>query len=155
MIEALIGFAAVLVLAFMRMPLGVALGLVGVVGFTYLANFRAALSNAARLVIDAGQTYELSVVPLFILMGLFVNKGGLSRELYRAAYVFLGHMRGGLAMTTITACAMPDMIRLRLGKCRATGCNPMGCSDRRRPDLAIFSASSVFSAGYMTSTPPA
>jgi tripartite ATP-independent transporter DctM subunit len=43
-------------------------------------------------------------VPLFILMGLFVNKGGLSRELYQASYAFLGHLRGGLAMATIVAC---------------------------------------------------
>lgn len=106
MITSLIGFAAVLVLAFMRMPLGIALGLVGVIGFTYESSFRAALSSASRLVIDAGQSYELSVVPLFILMGLMVERGGMARELYRAAYVFLGHRRGGLAMSTICACGM-------------------------------------------------
>ena len=59
---------------------------------------------AGRLIIDTAQDYGLSVVPLFILMGLFVNKGGLSRELYRVSYVFLGHFRGGLAMATIMAC---------------------------------------------------
>ncbi len=106
MTEALLGFAAVLVLAFLRMPLGVALGLVGVLGFTYLSGFRAAISSAARLVIDSGQSYGLSVVPLFILMGLMVERGGMAKELYRAAYVFLGHRRGGLAMSTICACGM-------------------------------------------------
>ena len=106
MISALIGFAAVLVLAFMRMPLGIALGLVGVIGFTYESSFRAALSSASRLVIDSGQSYGLSVVPLFILMGLMVERGGMAKELYRAAYVFLGHRRGGLAMSTICACGM-------------------------------------------------
>ncbi len=59
---------------------------------------------AGRLIIDTAQDYGLSVVPVFILMGLFVNKGGLSRELYRVSYVFLGHFRGGLAMATIMAC---------------------------------------------------
>ncbi len=103
---ALIGFAVVLVLAFMRMPLGVALGLVGVVGFSELSNYRAGMSNAARLVIDSGQSYGLSVVPLFILMGLMVDRGGMARELYRAAYSFLGHRKGGLAMSTIVACGM-------------------------------------------------
>ena len=58
-----------------------------------------------RLIIDTSQNYGLSVVPLFILMGLFVNKGGLSRELYQVSYAFLGHLRGGLAMATIAACA--------------------------------------------------
>jgi C4-dicarboxylate transporter, DctM subunit len=103
---ALIGFAAILVLAFMRMPLGVALGLIGVVGFSELSNYRAGMSNAARLVIDSGQSYGLSVVPLFILMGLMVDRGGMAKELYRAAYTFLGHRRGGLAMSTIVACGM-------------------------------------------------
>ncbi len=103
---ALIGFAVVLVLAFLRMPLGVALGLVGLVGFSELSNYRAGISNAARLVIDSGQSYGLSVVPLFILMGLMVDRGGMAKELYRAAYTFLGHRRGGLAMSTIVACGM-------------------------------------------------
>ena len=106
MIVAMIGFAAVLVLAFMRMPLGIALGLVGFVGFAELANYRAAISSAARLVIDSGQSYGLSVVPLFILMGLMVERGGMAKELYRAAYVFLGHRKGGLAMSTVVACGM-------------------------------------------------
>ena len=57
-----------------------------------------------RLLIDTSQDYGLSVVPLFILMGLFVNKGGISRELYAVSNAFLGHMRGGLAMATIVAC---------------------------------------------------
>ncbi|MFK7755192.1 MAG: TRAP transporter large permease [Sedimentitalea sp.] len=103
---ALIGFAAVLILAFLRMPLGIALGLVGLIGFSELSSYRAGLSNAARLVIDSGQSYGLSVVPLFILMGLMVDKGGMAQELYRAAYAFLGHRRGGLAMSTIVACGM-------------------------------------------------
>ena len=106
MIIALIGFAAVLILAFLRMPLGVALGLVGLVGFSELSSYRAGMSNAARLVIDSGQSYGLSVVPLFILMGLMVDRGGMAKELYRAAYAFLGHRRGGLAMSTIVACGM-------------------------------------------------
>ena len=106
MVESLIGFGALLFLAFLRMPLGLALGLVGGVGFALLASERAAIANAARLVIDSGQKYELSVLPMFILMGLLVERGGMARELYRAAYVFLGHRRGGLAMSTIAACGM-------------------------------------------------
>ena len=70
MIISLIGFAALLLLAFLRMPLGLALGLVGGVGFAALASERAAIANVARLVIDSGQKYELSVLPMFILMGL-------------------------------------------------------------------------------------
>ena len=57
-----------------------------------------------RILIDTSQDYGLSVIPLFILMGLFVNRGGLSRELYQVSFAFLGHLRGGLAMATIVAC---------------------------------------------------
>ena len=105
MTEALIGFAAVLALVLLRMPIAFAMGLVGMVGYMYLNSFRGAVSMVGRLIIDTAQDYGLSVVPLFILMGLFVNKGGLSRELYQVSYAFLGHLRGGLAMATICACA--------------------------------------------------
>ena len=80
------------------------MALVGTIGYSYETSFHAAISMAGRLVIDTSQDYGLSVVPLFILMGLFVNKGGLSGELYRASHAFLGHFRGGLAMATIVAC---------------------------------------------------
>jgi len=105
MLIACLGFVAVLVLVFLRMPIAIAMGLVGIVGYAHLTNMKASVSMAGRLIIDTSQDYGLSVVPLFILMGLFVNKGGLSRELYQASYVFLGHLRGGLAMATIVACA--------------------------------------------------
>ncbi len=105
MTESLIGIAAVLVLVLLRMPIAIAMGIVGFVGYMELRNFRASISMVARLVIDTAQDYGLSVVPLFILMGLFVNKGGLSRELYQVSNAFLGHLRGGLAMATIVACA--------------------------------------------------
>jgi len=103
--EALIGFAAVLILVLLRMPIAFAMGLVGMLGYAHLNSTRGAISMVGRLIIDTSQNYGLSVVPLFILMGLFVNKGGLSRELYQVSFAFLGHLRGGLAMATIAACA--------------------------------------------------
>lgn len=105
MLSATVGFAAVLILVLLRMPIAFAMGLVGIIGFANETTFRASVSMAGRLIIDTSQDYGLSVVPLFILMGLFVNKGGLSLELYRASYAFLGHFRGGLSMATIVACA--------------------------------------------------
>ncbi len=104
MFAAIIGFAAVLALALLRMPIALAMGLVGLIGYAQETSWRAAVSMAGRLIIDTAQNYGLSVIPLFILMGLFVNKGGLSRELYRASYALLGRFRGGLAMATILAC---------------------------------------------------
>lgn len=104
MTESLIGFGAVLFLVLMRMPIAFAMGLVGMIGYMVETSFRGSISMVARLVIDASQDYGLSVVPLFVLMGLFVNKGGISRELYQVSNAFLGHFRGGLAMATIVAC---------------------------------------------------
>jgi len=104
MITSIIGFIVVLALVLLRMPIAIAMGLVGIIGYAQETTLRASISMAGRLIIDTAQDYGLSVVPLFILMGLFVNKGGLSRELYRVSYVFLGHFKGGLAMATIMAC---------------------------------------------------
>ena len=104
MVESAIGFVAVFILVLLRIPIAFAMGLVGMVGLVYETSFRAAISLVGRLIIDTSQDYGLSVVPLFILMGLFVNKGGISMELYRVSNAFLGHFRGGLAMATIVAC---------------------------------------------------
>ena len=105
MLLSFMGFAAVLVLVFLRMPIAIAMGIVGFVGYAEIRGLRASISMVGRLIIDTAQNYGLSVVPLFILMGLFVSKGGLSRELYKASHAFLGHFRGGLSMATICACA--------------------------------------------------
>ena len=105
MLLSVLGLGAVLVLVFLRMPIAIAMGVVGFAGYAELRGFRASISMVGRLIIDTAQDYGLSVIPLFILMGLFVSKGGLSRELYQVSYAFLGHLRGGLAMATIVACA--------------------------------------------------
>ncbi|EAV41563.1 TRAP transporter large permease [Roseibium aggregatum] len=104
MLEGILGFAAVLALVLLRVPIAFAMGFVGMIGFMIESGYRASISMTARLIIDTSQDYGLSVVPLFILMGLFVNKAGISRELYAASNAFLGHFRGGLAMATIVAC---------------------------------------------------
>ena len=106
MLVSLVGFAVLLFLIMIRMPIGIAMGLVGFFGFAWLNdwNWTAALSMSARRLIDTARDYSLTVIPLFILMGNFVTKSGLSHELYRASYAFMGHLRGGLAMATVVAC---------------------------------------------------
>src|SRR5262247_3584062 len=105
MVEALIGFAAFLALAFLRVPMAFAMGIVGFTGVAYMLNFNVAASMIAQVTYETGLSYTLSVIPLFILMGNFVVRAKMSDELYHAAYCFLGHRRGGLAMSTIIACA--------------------------------------------------
>ena len=105
MIEASIGLLAMLILAFARVPLAIAMGLVGFAGLWWMRGLNPALASVTSTVYEAGFEYTLSVVPLFILMGNFVTRAGMSRELYRAAYTLVGHFRGGLAMATVMACA--------------------------------------------------
>ncbi len=106
MMVSISGFLILLLLILARMPIAFAMGLVGFFGFVWLndGNWVAALSMASRRVIDTSQDYGLSVIPLFILMGNLVTRAGLSQELYRASYAFLGHLRGGLSMATVVAC---------------------------------------------------
>lgn len=105
MTAALIGFAMVFVLALLRVPLAFAMGAVGYVGLGLLRGWAPTAANAAQVVYDTGFAYTLSVVPLFILMGNFVARAGLAHELFRAAFTFIGHVRGGLAHATVIACA--------------------------------------------------
>ncbi len=107
MIEALVGLLAMMVLAFVRIPIALSMGIVGIVGYAYMRDWSwgAAFATAQTKVYETGRNYALSVVPLFILMGNFVTRAGMSRELFRTAYAFIGHLRGGLAMATIVGCA--------------------------------------------------
>src|SRR3954462_2410378 len=107
MTESLIGLAAMMVLAFVRIPIALAMGIVGIVGDAYMRdwNWAVAFATAQTKIYETGRNYTLSVVPLFILMGSFVTRAGMSQELFRAAYAFIGHLRGGLAMATVVACA--------------------------------------------------
>jgi C4-dicarboxylate transporter, DctM subunit len=105
--EALTGLAAMMLLAFLRIPIALAMGIVGVLGYAYMRDWSwgAALASAQTKIYETGRNYTLSVVPLFILMGNFVTRAGMSQELFRTAYAFIGHLRGGLAMATIVGCA--------------------------------------------------
>ncbi len=104
MIEALTGLAVLLLLAFMRIPIAMVMILVGFVGMAWVLNPIGALYNVGQTAYDAAINYELSVVPLFVLMGNFVARARLAAELYNASNAFLGHRKGGLAMATVVAC---------------------------------------------------
>ena len=103
--EALVGLAVMLALSFARVPIAISMGLVGFLGLWWMRGLHPSMASATTVVYESGFQYTLSVVPLFILMGNFVTRAGLSRELYRAAHTFVGHLRGGLAMSTVLACA--------------------------------------------------
>jgi|TARA_B100001971_G_scaffold111917_1_gene102963 tripartite ATP-independent transporter DctM subunit len=104
LIVSILGFIALLVLLVLGMPIAFAMGLVGTIGFALLVSFDAAMAQIAQVTYETGLNYGLSVVPLFILMGNFVTRAGLSDELYAASNAFLGHRKGGLAMATVVSC---------------------------------------------------
>jgi C4-dicarboxylate transporter DctM subunit len=101
---ALAGFVALFVLMLLRVPVGMAMGLVGVTGFGYIVGSGPALKMVGQTSMRTVTDWNFAVVPLFLLMGSFATTSGMSRELFRAANALLGHLRGGLGIATIAAC---------------------------------------------------
>lgn len=101
----LIGIVALLVVFLLRMPVGFAMALVGLVGFGCLVSPEAGLSILARDVFHSFSSYSLTVIPMFVFMGSIAFASGMSRRLYDAGHSLLGRLRGGLAMATVAGCA--------------------------------------------------
>lgn len=102
----LLSFPALIGLIFMRVPIGLAMFLVGLFGL-YFANgdWIMALARLKDETYSTFSSYSLSIVPMFLLMGHFATLGGMSTALFKAAESFLGHKRGGVAMASVGACA--------------------------------------------------
>ena len=93
---AVIGFVVLFALMLLRVPVGMAMGLVGVTGFGYLIGGAPALKMVGQTSMRTVTDYTFGVIPMFLLMGAFVSRSGMSRELFQAANSFVGHLRGGL-----------------------------------------------------------
>src|ERR1700727_1580879 len=102
---AIIGFVVLFGLMLLRVPVGMAMGLVGVTGYSYIVGGGPALKLIGQTSMRTVTDYTFGVIPMFLLMGAFVTASGMSRELFRAANAFVGHRRGGLGIATIVACA--------------------------------------------------
>src|ERR1700731_2161656 len=100
---AVTGFVALFALMLLRVPVGMAMGLVGVTGFGYLVGGAPALKLVGQTSMRTVTDYTFGVIPMFLLMGAFVTNSGMSRGLFRAANAFLGHFKGGLGIATIAA----------------------------------------------------
>ena len=98
-------FAVLLLLIALRISIGVAMLLVGMIGYIALSGWSPLISYLKTAAYWRFSTYDLSVVPLFLLMGQFASKAGLSRALFHTASVWMGHRRGGIAMAAIGGCA--------------------------------------------------
>jgi C4-dicarboxylate transporter, DctM subunit len=103
---ALLSFVVLLAMIFLRVPIGLAMLLVGLFGSVIVTGtWVPILATMKTLPYDVFSSHSLSIVPLFLLMGQFATKGGMSRALFAAAAAFLGHRRGGIAMASVGACA--------------------------------------------------
>jgi C4-dicarboxylate transporter, DctM subunit len=98
-------FGAMLALMALRVPIAIAMFVPGAVGYIALSGWLPLQSHLKGALFARFSVYDLSVIPLFLLMGQFATQGGLSRALFRAASSFIGHFRGGLAMAAVLACA--------------------------------------------------
>ena len=105
MAAALVGFAALLALCFLGFRVGFAALIAGFIGFAVQRGSEASLAMVGQQVFHHSMNYNLSVIPLFILMGVFIVHARISQDLYDAAYAAAGRFRGGLALATILTAA--------------------------------------------------
>ncbi len=101
----IIGFVVLIALMFLRIPVGFVMTIVGFTGFGLLVTWDASLNLLARDFFSIFSSYNLTVIPLFVLMGQLAHHSGISSRLFNAAHKFFGHLPGGLAIATIGACA--------------------------------------------------
>jgi tripartite ATP-independent transporter DctM subunit len=101
---AVIGFLALFALMLLRVPVGMAMGLVGITGYSWIAGAGPALKLVGQTSMRTVTDYTFGVIPMFMLMGAFVSVSGVSRELFKAANAMIGHLRGGLGVATVLAC---------------------------------------------------
>ncbi len=101
----LAGIAVLIFLIFARMQIGISMGLVGFLGFAAIVGLEPALGLLRNVPYTTFANNDLSVIPLFILMGSFAFSSGMSEDLYRTVHKLVGHLRGGLAIATVIACA--------------------------------------------------
>lgn len=145
-IAGIVGIALFFVVLAFKMPIGLSMLLVGLIGFAYLSSPKAMLAKLGMDAFANASVHALSVIPLFVLMGLFLLHAGLGREIYKSLDAWLGRVRGGLAMATIGACgvfgalsgsiiatvatftsvALPEMRRYKYKDILSTGCIAAG-----------------------------
>jgi C4-dicarboxylate transporter, DctM subunit len=161
----LTGLAGILVLIGLRVPIGVAMGAVAFAGFWYLRNFKVALTVLSDTPFVFAASWELSAIPMFLLMGAIASNSGIGAALYRAAHAWFGALPGGLAVATNWACAgfgaasgssiaaaatmarlaVPEMLKHKYDKGLATGVVASGGTlDALIPPSILFVIYGVF-----------
>ncbi len=99
-----VGLLGLFVMAALGVPIALSMALAGFIGFGMVVGWTGALAMVGQTAFDTALSYNLAVLPLFILMGNFITRARLSEDLYSAAYSLVGHFRGGLSLSTLLAC---------------------------------------------------
>jgi tripartite ATP-independent transporter DctM subunit len=162
---ALTSLAAMLVLIGIRVPIGVAMGTVAFIGFSYITNVNVALSVVREAPFAFAASWDLSAIPMFLLMGAVASNAGIASGLFRAAQLWMGGLPGGLAVATNWACAgfgaasgssiaaaaalariaVPEMLKHKYDKGLATGvCASGGTLDALIPPSIAFVIYGIF-----------
>jgi C4-dicarboxylate transporter DctM subunit len=132
------GTALLMVLFFLGVPIGFAMGIAGIAGFSYVVNPSAALHLVASDLFDQVSSYSLSVLPMFILMGCMAFAAGIGGKAFTAAYVVMGRVRGGLIVATAVACCIFGALTgSSAATCIAIGKSAVPEMKKRKYDPAI------------------
>ena len=141
----IIGILLMLTIFVTRMPVAYVMTLVGVGGFSYLISINAGLNLLPRVFFDTFSSYELTTIPLFVLMGQLAFNSGISRRLYNTTYTFLGNTRGGLAMATVSACTAFGAV------CGSSPATAATMATVGIPEMKRFNYSNELAAGSVAS----
>jgi tripartite ATP-independent transporter DctM subunit len=134
----IVGTVLLLVLFFLGVPIGFAMGIAGIVGFSYVVNPSAAFHLVASDIFDQLNSFSLSVLPMFILMGCMAFASGIGGKAFNAAYVVMGRVRGGLIVATAIACCIFGALTgSSAATCVAIGKSAVPEMKKRKYDPAI------------------
>ena len=136
-------FVLMIVFIVLRMPIAIAMFICGALGFGMIAGWAPVLGLMSEVPYSRVANHELTVIPLFILMGQFAAQGGISQALYRSALAWVGHFRGGIAMATIGGCAAFGAI---CGSSVATGATMTTIA---MPEMRRYGYSGALSTGVL------
>jgi len=155
LIVAIGGFVLLLLLFFLGVPIGFAMAIVGILGFAYVVSPSAALHLVASDVFTHFNSYALSVLPMFILMGCMAFASGIGRKAFDVAYVLMGQLRGGLIVATCAACGIfAALTGSSAATCVAIGKTAVPEMKRRKYDPAISLGAVAVSGSLGFMIPP-
>jgi tripartite ATP-independent transporter DctM subunit len=141
----IIGILVMILLFLTRMPVAYVMAMIGFVGFSTMVSFRGGLNLLAKDFYEVFSNYDLTTIPLFILMGQLAFSSGISRRLYDTAYKFLGSIRGGLAIATVSACTAFGAV------CGSSAATAATMATVGLPEMKRFRYADELSAGSVAS----